>query len=157
MCPDLCLSSIQYKQPEDRPLLGWCPCYPELHSAFPVQDCAAHTVGHCGLYCWSHKPSWHVEGAAAVVIIYKTMLSRAGMPAWCRPDLVYICLVYKFNSLVLLLTPYFTTLSPAHTNIKTTQSNQRTFLEQSIHWWNWKKTRTILKQAPEKCFNFCNS
>ncbi len=37
-----------------------------------------HTVGHCGLYCWSHKPGWHVEGAAAVVIIHKTMLSRAG-------------------------------------------------------------------------------
>jgi len=58
-----------------------------LHSAFPVQGFAVTThthtrsAGHCGLYCWSHKPGCHVEGAVVVVIIYKTMLSRAVVPA----------------------------------------------------------------------------
>lgn len=97
------------------PFLGGWSVLPWVAQWIPSPGlCCTHTVGHRGLYCWSHKPGWHVEGAAAVVIIYKTMLSRAGMPAWCRPDLVYICLVYKRNSLLLLLTTSFTALFCSH-------------------------------------------
>lgn len=38
-----------------------------------------HIAGCCGLYCWSHNPGWHVEGAAVVLRIY-TELCRSELP-----------------------------------------------------------------------------
>lgn len=75
MCPDFCLCDVLHKQPLDRLLLEGDLCYPELQSAFPVQGWAAHTQWVSGLCCWSHKPGWHVQGAAAVVIIYNAVQS----------------------------------------------------------------------------------